>query len=167
MRALTAALLMALILPAWGGEDPPPPACDVAMPGFTLFDLQQRAVSLSEVEAPVVVLNFFAFWCDTWIAELPQLRELVTREAALSFRLISISVDGAWSNQLYEVCGDDPPTWPVLIDRQGGLSAMLKLRHVPTILVLDRQRMIRHVFEGYPGNPKLLAAVRDTVSAGQ
>ena len=165
MRAPTALLLIALIAPAWGEDKPPPPVCDVPMPDFTLFDLQQRVVCLAEIEEPVVVVNFFAFWCDTWIAELPQLRELVAREDALGFRLISISVDGAWSNQLGEVCGEEPPPWPVLIDRGQSLSTALRLRHVPTILVLDRDRMIRHVFEGYPGNPPLLQAVRATVSA--
>jgi peroxiredoxin len=165
MRGLTAALMIALIAPAWGENEPPPPACDVPMPDFTLFDLQQRAVCLAEIEEPVIVVNFFAFWCDTWIAELPQLRELVTREQALGFRLISISVDGAWSNRLAEVCGEEPPAWPVLIDRRSRLSTALRLRHVPTILVLDQDRVIRHVFEGYPGNPKLLQAVREELSA--
>lgn len=160
MRALTATLLVALIAPAWGDE-PPPPACHVPMPDFTLFDLQQRPVLLAEIGEPVVVINLFAFWCDTWIEQLPQLRELVTREKLLGFKLISISVDGAWSNQLAEVCGDAPPTWPVLMDPRRSTATALGVRHVPTVFVLDRNRMIRHVFEGYPGNPKLLQAIRD------
>jgi len=160
MRALTATLLAALIAPAWG-DGPPPPACHVPMPDFTLFDLQQRPVSLGQIAEPVVVVNFFAFWCDTWIAELPQLRELVTREKLLGFKLISISLDGAWSDQLAEVCGDEPPPWPVLVDPRRGLATALGLRHVPTVLVLDRDRTIRCVFEGYPGNPQVLQAIRD------
>ena len=166
MRPIAAVALMMLIAPAWGGPDEPPhPALGATMPEFTLFDLQQRMVRLSEIAEPVVVINFFAFWCDTWIGELPQLRELVTRQDRLGFRLVAISVDGAWTNQLAEVCGEDGVPWPVLIDRDKRLSAELGLRHVPTIMVLDRSRVIRHVHEGYPGNTLLLRSIRDALSA--
>lgn len=164
MRALRVATLIALVVPVWG-EGSSPPACHVPMPEFTLFDLQQRALSLRDVNQPVVVINFIAFWCDTWIGELPQLRELVTREKALGFKLITINVDGAWTSQLAEVCGARPVPWPILIDRRGTLAATLGLRHVPTIFVLDRDRVIRRVFEGYPGNARLLQAIRDVASA--
>jgi len=112
-----------------------------------------------------VVLNFFAFWCDTWIAELPQLRELAGEQQDLGFRLLSVSVDGKWTDQLRVVCGDEPPPWAVLIDRGSRLSRQLGLRRVPTLLVLNRERRVTAAFEAYPGNPALLKAIRAAGSA--
>ncbi len=165
MRALAIAAMLIVATMVWGGEEPPPPVSGVAMPRFALFDLQQEPLRLSEVTERVVVINFFAFWCDTWIDELPQLRQLVAREDELNFRLISVCVDGAWTDQLAEVCGEDGVPWPVLIDRERSLSEPLRLRKVPTVMVLGRQRIIRHVYEGYPGNLVLLGAIREAGSA--
>jgi len=130
------------------------------MPQVELFDLEGRKFRLRDVREPVVVLNFFAFWCDTWIAELPQLRELAGEQGQLGFRLLAINVDGKWTDQLDVVCGEDPLPYPVLIDRTSRLSKQLGLRRIPTILILNRERRITAVFEAHPGNPKLLAAIR-------
>lgn len=136
-----------------------------ALPQAELFDLQGQRLRWRDMREPVLVLNFFAFWCDTWLAELPQLRELAGEQQALGFRLVSVSVDGKWSDQLEVVCGENPPSWPVLVDRGSRLSRQLGLRRVPTVLVVNRERRIAAVFEAYPGNPKVLAAIRAAGSA--
>jgi len=139
---------------------PPPPAVGRPVPQVALFGLEGRKFRLQDVREPVVVLNFFAFWCDTWIAELPQLRELAGQQKPLGFRLLAISVDGKWTDQLDVVCGDDPLPYPVLIDRTSRLSSELGLRRIPTVLVLNRERRVTAVFEAHPGNPGLLDAIR-------
>ena len=144
--------------------DPPPPAVGASLPQADLFDLQGQRVRLQDLREPVIVLSFFAFWCNTWIAELPQLRELAAEQKRLGFRLLMVSVDGKWTDQLQAVCGDDPPPFPVLVDRNSRLSHKLGLRRIPTVLVLNRERHITAVFEAHPGNPKVLAAIRETGS---
>lgn len=160
------ALLTACAGAALAEAEGPHPALGAPVPVFALPQMQGGTLRLADVSEPVVVLNLFAFWCDTWIAELPQLRELATRQEDLGFRLISISVDGRWSDQLAQVCGDDPLPFPVLLDSGRTLSAPLGLRHVPTIIVLDRARRARFIYEGYPGNHVVLRAVRRAASAG-
>ncbi len=123
-------------------------------------------MTLSELQEPVIVLNIFAFWCDTWIAQLPQLRELVAQEKQLGFRLISISIDGRWPEQLQQVCGDNPPPWPILLDPDRTLTHALTIRHAPTVLVLDRSRRVRYAWEGYPGNHRVLFGIRRAASDG-
>lgn len=142
----------------------PHPALGMVVADFTLLDMRGGAFRLADVQEPVVVLNLFAFWCDTWIEQLPQLRALATHQEDLGFRLISISVDGRWSDRLRQVCGDDLPEFPVLLDSGGVLSGPLVLRHVPTIIILDRDRRVRLVFEAWPGNHVVLRAIRRTAS---
>lgn len=165
IRPIAALALAACAGAALGEAEGPHPALGTRVPDFALPDMQGGTLRLADVTEPVVVLNLFAFWCDTWIAELPQLRELVTRQDDLGFRLISISVDGRWSDQLAQICGDDPPPFPVLLDSGRALSGPLGLRHVPTIIVLDRERRARFIYEGYPGNHVILRAIRRTSSA--
>jgi len=144
--------------------DGPHPALGMQVPNFTLPDMAGGTLRLAEVEEPIVVLNLFAFWCDTWIEQLPQLRGLAARQDELGFRLISISVDGRWSDRLAQVCGDDPPPFPVLLDSDRSLSGLLGLRHVPTVIILGPERRARFVYEGYPGNHVVLRAIRRTAS---
>jgi len=150
--------------PATADGGGPHPALGLTVPDFTLPDMRGGTLRLADVHEPVVVLNLFAFWCDTWIEQLPQLRELATREDDLGFRLISISVDGRWSDQLRQVCGEDLPGFPVLLDSERTLTGPLVLRHVPTIIVLDRDRRARFVYEAWPGNHVVLRAIRRTAS---
>jgi len=142
----------------------PPPALGRTVTEFTLQRIDGGALRFAEVEEPVVVLNLFAFWCDTWIQQLPQLRELVARERDLNFRLISISIDGRWPSQLEQVCGDDPPPWPILLDGDRMLAQALGIRHAPTVLVLDRSRTVLYAWEGYPGNHRVLRGIRKALS---
>jgi peroxiredoxin len=131
------------------------------MPQFTLFDSDGRQLRLRDIREPVVVLNFWAFWCDTWIAQLPQLRELASEQESLNFKLLAVSVDGLWSDQLEAVCGQQRLPFPTLIDRRGRLSKQLRLRRIPTVIVLDRERKLTYIHEGHPGNPAILNAVRE------
>ena len=155
MTALALWLLVAASLAEPGG-----PTVGAPLPEVTLLDLDHRSVRPAELKEPVLVLNLFAFWCDTWIAELPQLRELATKQRQLGFRLLSISIDGTWREQLRVVCGEEELPFSVLLDTGGRLSRRLEIRRVPTIIVVDRQRQITYVHEGFPGNPAILHAVR-------
>jgi len=163
----SALALLACLAPGPAAEDgPTPPAIGDPLPRFELFDIGGRRVRSSEVQEPVIVLNFWAFWCDTWIAELPQLRELAAQQSALGFRLFTVTIDGAWTDQLRQVCGEEGTPFPVLVDRRSRFTNRLGLRRIPTVIVVNRERKITFVHEAYPGNPTILQAIREAGSQG-
>ncbi len=163
-----AAWLVGLMMCAIGNaaEEPegPPPRVGVTVPNATLVDLTQRPHDLSEFTAPVLVLNFWAFWCDTWKQQLPQLMELSRRQEELGFRLVAVSVDGQWADAARQRLRDAP--FAVLLDGRQALSGPLGLRRVPTVLVLDRHRRVTWLHEAYPGNPAVLRAIRAAAGTG-
>jgi len=167
IREAAGVLLAALLLscwPAFAADSRPPPQPGGQMPTFELFDLQGNRQALAQYREPVIVLNFFAYWCDTWVAQLPQLRELARQQRDLNFRLLAISIDGRWSDVRRKYLGDQKLEFPVLLDSRRGLARQLGLRHVPTVVVLDRQRRVTYVHEAYPGNPPVLRAIRKALS---
>jgi peroxiredoxin len=164
MRLAATALCLCVAAALALADDRGPPAVGEAMPQFTLFDADGRQVRLRDIKQPVVVLNFWAFWCDTWIAQLPQLRELATEQQTLGFRLLAVSVDGRWSDQLEEVCEEEGLAFSVLMDRRGRLSKQLRLRRIPTVIVLNRERRITYIHEAHPGNLAILQAIRQAAS---
>lgn len=142
----------------------PAPALGMTLPHVRLHDVRQHPFDLRKVEAPVLVINLWAFWCDTWKQQLPQLRELSRQQEQLGFRLVAVSIDGAWTDVFWEHCGEKGLPFPVLIDSRRELATRLSVRCVPTVLVVDRARRIRYVHEAYPGNPAVLRSIRQVAS---
>ncbi len=140
------------------GEQPravlPPSA-----PDFTLPDLHGQAFRLKEMPGQMIVLNFWAFWCDTWKDELPHLTELVKEQSDRDFRLVAVSVDGTRLQEFMDKT-KGAVSFPVLLDAGGKVSESYKVFHVPTVVILDSAHRIRYVKTGYPGNEAIRTVLR-------
>jgi peroxiredoxin len=152
--------LLLIASAALAEDDRPAPAVGQQVPAFELFDVSRVIHRLSDCREPMIVLNFWAFWCDTWKAQLPQLVELSRQQEELSFRLLVISVNGQWSDSQRQSLRRQRLLFPVLLDGQRKVGTALGVRRVPTVMVLDEERRVRWVHEAYPGNPVVLKAVR-------
>lgn len=128
-------------------------------PAFSLPDVTGKQHRLEEYAGQVTVLNFWAFWCDTWKAEMPHLRALASLAGEHGFRLVTISVDGTRLEEFREHVGASPP-FPVLLDIGGQVSQRYQVIHVPTVVILDATGHVRYVHSGYPGNDIILSQVR-------
>jgi peroxiredoxin len=134
-------------------------------PEFVLPDIQGRPVRLGDHRGQVVVLNFWAFWCDTWKAEMPHLRELIGWQKELGFRLIAISVDGTRLPEFRARTGGGHVPFPVLTDVGGAVCARYKIAHVPTVVIVDQTGRVQYTASGYPGNHVILRELRKLASA--
>jgi peroxiredoxin len=128
-------------------------------PSFTLPDIHGRQFRLDDYRGRVVVLNFWAFWCDTWKAELPHMKELAARQGEMGFQLLAVSVDGKRLPEFLKRTKGKVP-FPVLLDPGGKVSAQYGIAHVPTVVILDREGRARSVRFGYPGNHVVLSELR-------
>ena len=128
-------------------------------PPLALPDLNGKVVHLNEYRGKVVVLNFFAFWCDTWKDEWPHLLQLAKLRKPEKFAIVCASVDGARQQQFRQLTGGDAP-FPVLMDSRGYASKTFHITHVPTVMVLDKKGVVRYACSGYPGDKAVLDAVR-------
>ena len=70
-------LVVLVALDVWRQTGRPKAASGVAAPGFRLHKLGGKgSLALSQLKGHVVVLNFFASWCDPCRSEAPLLRRL-------------------------------------------------------------------------------------------
>lgn len=140
-----------------GGQNGPRPGS--AAPAFALPDVGGKVHRLEDLRGKPVLLNFWAFWCDTWKEELPHLKELAARQDELGFRLVALSVDGTRLQQFLKGTGGRVP-FPVLLDAGGKVSARYHVARVPTLVLVDARGVVRWVRSGFPGNQVLLNEVR-------
>jgi cytochrome c biogenesis protein CcmG/thiol:disulfide interchange protein DsbE len=81
-------VLAALALTACGGA-----GTSNSAPDFTLVSRDGKTVTLSGQKGRVVLVNFWATWCDACKEELPLLQELQRAHAGDRFELLAVSVD--------------------------------------------------------------------------
>ncbi len=154
LLAVGAARAQAPIVPSPNG----PPVGGQA-PDFVLPDVQGRPFRLEDYRGRTLVLNFWAFWCDTWKAEMPALEELAGRQDELNFRLVAVSVDGTRLSEFARRTGRHVP-FPVLLDGGGRVSARCRVHHVPTVVIIGPDGVVRFTAYGYPGNHIVLRELR-------
>ncbi len=132
-------------------------------PSFDLVDIHGKRLRLEEFQRKSVLLNFCAFWCDTWKDEMPELRELAERQDDLNFQIISISVDGTRLPEFAHRV-DLELRFPVALDVGGSVSERYHIEHVPTVVLLDADGRIRYTCVAWPGNQVILNQLRELAS---
>ena len=145
------------VLPA--GQQVAPPAPGASLAQMALFDLHGQLHRMDEVKTKRVVVVFWAFWCNTWKSTLPQLQALDAVKREEAFSIWTVSVDGAFTDEIRPLADAGCVPFPILLD-DGGWKKTLGLRRVPTVLILDASRTVKKVYEGYPGNAVLESALR-------
>src|SRR5450756_1594368 len=81
---------------------------------FTLLDLNNNKVSLSDFRGKVVVLNFWATWCPPCIAEAPDLVEVSNAYKDKGVQFIGVSDDDV--SALEKFVNDYGIEYPILLD---------------------------------------------------
>jgi thiol-disulfide isomerase/thioredoxin len=119
-------------LKPWGGDPGPL---------FALRDANGREHRLEDYRGKVVLLNFWATWCEPCRNEMPSLDRLGKALAGQPFAILAIDLgesDAAVKRFLEQV----PVGFPVLLDRDMAVAKGWSVRLLPVTIVLDA--------EGYP-----------------
>lgn len=67
-------------------------------PDLTLIHADGSALRLSELKGKVVVLHFWATWCEPCARELPALLTFAEQVAPKGVTLLALSLDTSWDN---------------------------------------------------------------------
>jgi peroxiredoxin len=108
-----------------------------ARPAFRLSDIDQREIALEAQRGRIVLVHFFATWCEPCREELPALSRLAQRTDPQALRILAISVaepDARVRNFMARMS----PSFPVLLDRDRGVAKAWGVSALPTTFVLDR-----------------------------
>lgn len=150
-RALLGVLLLGLAS-AWAGQQRGRPAADFALPDGT-----GQTVRLSSLRGTVVVIDFWASWCEPCMRELPELDRL-QREFAGKVVVLPVSIDKE-PREALATARRLRLGLRVLLDSQGKVAELYDPPRMPTSYVVDRQGVVRHVHEGFDG-PRDIARLR-------
>jgi thiol-disulfide isomerase/thioredoxin len=111
-------------------------------------DLAGEPVSVPGDGARVRVVEFWASWCEPCRDRFPALDRLhaAHRERGLAVYGVSFDEDRA---QIEQFLRETPVGFRILWDKGGAsLSGPLAIDRLPTVLVLDREGVVRHAHVG-------------------
>jgi len=147
---------------------PVPAAADSAMrlmvgekaPDFRLKDVTTgETVTLSEFAGRhVVMLEFWATWCDICKREMPSLVKLHRAWKPKGFELLSIVLPAGKIDDIKKVVREKRLTYPVLVDSDLSVAKLYGLAGpIPLKVVIDHKGIIRytHVGDFPPGEDEL------------
>ena len=91
-------------------------------------------------------------WCEPCRESLPLYQSLASKYASRGLRLYALNVDGdaAVPTEIPKFITETKLTLPVLLDTDAKLAeSLLKVKVMPTALLIDRTGRVRYVHEGF------------------
>lgn len=123
-------------------------------PDFTLPSSAKQNIRLAELRGQVVMLNFWATWCNPCRVEIPHLQNLYDQYKDIGFTVIGVNID---NNKIKaaRMARDLGARFPILFDNTQTVSKLYSIKAMPFTLLIDRDGKIREIFYGYkPGYEK-------------
>jgi len=144
-----AAAVMLLAGTAWAAGGTIKPWTSGATPPLALRDLDGKEHKLADYKGKVVVLNFWATWCDPCREEMPAMQRLQDK---LAGKLVILAVDyGEGPPRISDFLKKVPVKFTVLLDRDTSAATAWKVKVLPTTLVIDPEQKVRFVAVGDVG----------------
>ena len=103
---------------------------------FTLTDLQGKSWSLQALRGKVVLVNFWATWCDPCRREMPGLETLYRRFKNQGLVVLAISDDD--TGKVKQLVAEERFTYPVLLDPGRKVNDLFRIEGIPKSFVYDR-----------------------------
>jgi len=113
-------------------------------PDFALTSLDGTTVKSESLKGDVVVLNFWATWCQPCMSEIPELKEFA---ADSKVKVVGIALDESGLNAVKPFVENHQINYTVLLGDEGLFQRFNGLG-IPYTLVLDPSQRIVKIYRG-------------------
>lgn len=171
--ALAAAAALSCSSTATSGSGPTTSGSGSAsVPDFHVDDLDGHEFHMAEhVGESVILLNFWATWCEPCRVEMPHLDRLQQQYGDQGLRVLAVSMDGPDSvSDVRSRISRYDYAFTVLLDQDSEVTRLYNPRRAaPFNVLVDRSGSIAWTHEGYsPGDEiELEAQVRAALGLGE
>ncbi len=143
MRLLV--LLLAVALPAAAQELKPAPA--TRAPALELSDLQGRTHKLADYRGKVVLVNFWATWCEPCREEMPSIERLRASLEGRPFAVLAVNLAEPES-RIRKFLDAMPVRFAVLLDRDARVARAWQAKMLPATYIVGPDGVIRFQHRG-------------------
>jgi thiol-disulfide isomerase/thioredoxin len=138
-----------------------------AAPPLALRDVAGREHKLADYRGKVVVVNFWATWCDPCREEMPSMQRLQDKLAGKPFAILAVDY-GEGAPRINDFLKKIGVRFTVLLDRDTSAATAWKVKVLPTTLVLDPEHRVRYSAVGDIewDSPPIESAIRRLLPPG-
>ena len=139
--------LLPAVAQSAGSSLPPPLAERPVAPDFKLIDTQSKAHSLSDYRGKVVLLNFWATWCEPCRKEMPSLQRAWEYLRPKGGVVLAVNY-GDPAPVIDQFLKEVPVDFPVLLSVDDELMTQWSIKGLPMSFVIDPQGRIAYRVAG-------------------
>lgn len=125
-----------------------PPKEGDAFPDLTKFGLEG---SLPDVQGKVVLVDFFASWCDPCKESFPVMEELQQKYGARGLVIVAVNLDKKKAD-MEDFLRKHPATFTIVRDAAGKLAAAVKIPTMPSSFLIDQNGKVHAFHRGFKGD---------------
>lgn len=106
-------------------------------------------VSLDSLKGKVVLVDFWATWCEPCKKSFPKLEELRVKYGASGFEIVGVSEDDEDGGAIKKFADTYGAKFPLLWDKDKSLAGKYKPPNMPSSFLVDKNGVVRHVHLKY------------------
>jgi len=121
------------------------------IPDFELQDLQGKKSKFSDLGAKgtkVIMINFWATWCEACVVEMPSIVELRRSFKDRGFEVLAVNVDENPTAVVPKAARELGIDFPVYIDPETKLAALFDVHAIPLTVIIDKTGKVLFVESG-------------------
>ena len=117
-------------------------------PDFSITTLGGEFLTLDDLRGKVVLIDFWATWCQPCLVATPGLAKLQKKMDGQPFVILGVSADrskAAWESFVR----DNNLKWHHVLDERNLLTRAFNIEAFPSYLMLDHDGIVRHTWRGW------------------
>ncbi len=118
------------------------------IPNFEMTSLDGTKKTISDLKHKVMLINFWATWCEACMEEMPSMVALREKYAAQGFEILAINVDENPSQSVPPIVNSLKIKFPIFTDKTNALSEMFDVHAIPLSVMINKDRKILMIESG-------------------
>lgn len=112
------------------------------LPNFTLYKLDGTKTQVNDMPHKVMMINFWATWCEACMEEMPSLVALREQYASKGFEILAINVDENPNQVVPNTVNKLGIKFPIFTDKNNALAELFDVHAIPLTVIIDKDRKI-------------------------
>ena len=129
-------------------------------PKLVLKSLEGKTVNLEDFKGKVVMVDFWATWCQPCTIMIPWLVEFRNRYASQGFEIVGVAMDDEGIEAVRPFVEKNKMNYPVVLGNETAATDWGGVFGLPTSFMIDRQGKIRVTHQGLIGKKIIEEEIR-------
>ena len=144
MKAIRTLLLICLLVIAVTGQTP------ATLPQFSLPKLDGQILRSEELKDNIVVLDFWATWCESCVGEIPAFNRMQEKYSSHGVKVIGMAVQSGWASDIQKFAVEYKMRYPILVGNDDTVSDFGIISFPATYVIAPGWKL----YKKYSGSPR-------------